>query len=78
MTQYTFEVLWIYYLLEEVGLNPISPTKLWCDNQAVLHIDSNLVYYKTTKHIEIDSLHPEKDSRKLYIYWLCEDSRTTW
>ena len=28
--------------------------KLWCDNQVVIHIASNSVYYERTKHIKVD------------------------
>ncbi|EOX92755.1 Cysteine-rich RLK (RECEPTOR-like protein kinase) 8 [Theobroma cacao] len=46
--------IWMYQLLSEVGPKSFLPTKLWCDNQAALHIASNPVFHERTKHIEID------------------------
>ncbi|EOX92630.1 Uncharacterized protein TCM_001548 [Theobroma cacao] len=54
MAQTVCEVVWMYQLLSEVGLKSSLPEKLWCDNQAALHIASNPVFHERTKHIEID------------------------
>ena len=54
MAQSVCEIMWIYQLLNEVGLKSSLPAKLWCDNQAALHIASNPVFHERTKHIEID------------------------
>ncbi len=32
MAQSTCEIMWIHYLLTEVGLKSSLPAKLWCDN----------------------------------------------
>ncbi|XP_043721119.1 uncharacterized mitochondrial protein AtMg00810-like [Telopea speciosissima] len=50
----TCELIWLTYLLRDIGLphRPLVP--LYCDNQAALHIAANLVFYERTKHIEID------------------------
>ncbi|XP_049382865.1 uncharacterized mitochondrial protein AtMg00810-like [Solanum stenotomum] len=37
MVKSTSELLWIHHLLVEIGLNPLSPAKLLCDNKAALY-----------------------------------------
>ena len=54
MTQSVYEIMWLHQLLMEVGIKTVVQAKLWCDNQAALHIASNPVFHERTKHIEID------------------------
>ena len=54
MTQFVCKIMWIHQLLMEVCIKTSIPVKLWCDNQAVMHIASNSVFHERTKHIEID------------------------
>ena len=54
MAQSVCEIIWLHQLLIEVDIKTVVPTKLWCDNQAALHIASNPVFHERTKHIEID------------------------
>ncbi|RVW51460.1 Retrovirus-related Pol polyprotein from transposon TNT 1-94 [Vitis vinifera] len=49
MTQATCEIIWIHQLLCEVRMKCTMPAKLWCDNQAALHIAANAVYHERTK-----------------------------
>ena len=48
------EILWMRWLLNELDINPTSPTPLFCDNQAARHIANNPVFHERTKHVEID------------------------
>ena len=46
--------MWLHQLLAQVGIKTSVLAKLWCDNQAALHIASNHVFHERIKHIEID------------------------
>jgi len=52
-THSTCKIMWIHYLLTEIGLKHSTPSKLWCDNQVALHIACP-AYHERTKHIEVD------------------------
>ena len=50
----TYELLWLRWFLKDLGVSISSVTPLYCDNQSVIHIAYNDVFYGQTKHIEID------------------------
>jgi hypothetical protein len=55
MTAATSEIIWLKLLLRELGHNlDDKPTKLFCDNQAAIHIVTNLMFHQRTKYIEVD------------------------
>ncbi|CAH9114360.1 unnamed protein product, partial [Cuscuta europaea] len=54
MAQSACEIIWINHLLSEIGLKTPMPAKLWCDNQAAIHIANNPVFHERTKRIEVD------------------------
>ena len=50
----TSELLWLQWLLKDLGMSTSSATPLYCDNQSAIHIAHNDVFHVRTKHIEID------------------------
>uniref|UniRef100_A0A251TBB6 Putative ribonuclease H-like domain, Reverse transcriptase, RNA-dependent DNA polymerase n=1 Tax=Helianthus annuus TaxID=4232 RepID=A0A251TBB6_HELAN len=50
----TGELIWLRWLLQELGVSQTSPTTLFCDNQAARHIANNPVFHERTKHVEMD------------------------
>ena len=54
MTLATCELIWLKHLLQELIFGKDEQMKLICDNQAALHISSNLVFHERTKYIEVD------------------------
>ena len=54
LTDTTSELLWLRWLLKDLGVSTSSATPLYCDNQSAIHITHNDVFHERTKHIEID------------------------
>ena len=47
-------MLWLQWLLQDLGVPVTSPIKVFCDNQSAIQIAHNDVFHERTKHIEID------------------------
>ena len=50
----TSELLWLRWLLKNLGVSTSCATPLYCDNQNAIHIAHNDVFHEQTKHIEIN------------------------
>ncbi|GKA46037.1 uncharacterized mitochondrial protein-like protein [Tanacetum coccineum] len=50
----TSEVVWLRWLLADMGVHITSPTPLYCDNRSAIQIARNTIFHERTKHIEID------------------------
>nr|GEX09045.1 copia protein [Tanacetum cinerariifolium] len=54
MATTTCELKWLIGLLNSLGVAYPEPMRLFCDNQAALHIATNPVFHERTKHVEVD------------------------
>ena len=54
MAATTSEMVWLCQLLHDFCIEAPNPALLFCDNQAAIHVASNLIFYERTKHIEIN------------------------
>ena len=50
----TCEIVWLRWLLADMGVTLNCPTPLHCDNKSAIQIARNSVFHERTKHIEID------------------------
>ena len=50
----TAELIWLRWLLQDLGIDCSAATQLHCDNQSAIQIAHNDVFHERTKHIEID------------------------
>ena len=50
----TTELIWLRWLLQDLGVDCSTTTKLHCDNRSAIQIAYNDVFHERTKHIEIE------------------------
>ncbi|KAL5577100.1 hypothetical protein UlMin_018799 [Ulmus minor] len=54
MASTTKEIVWLRWLLADMGVSLSHPTPMYCDNKSAIQIAHNSVFHERTKHIEID------------------------
>ena len=54
MASTTTEIVWLRWLLADMGVYLSDPTPMYCDNKSAIQIAHNTVFHERTKHIEID------------------------
>uniref|UniRef100_A0A2N9F156 Reverse transcriptase Ty1/copia-type domain-containing protein n=1 Tax=Fagus sylvatica TaxID=28930 RepID=A0A2N9F156_FAGSY len=50
----TSKLLWLRWLLQDLGLSTSSVTPIYCDNRSAIQIARNDVFHEQTKHININ------------------------
>ncbi len=54
MADLTCELTWLKRLHEDFGVKIHIPARVFCENQAAIHISQNPVFHERIKHIELD------------------------
>jgi hypothetical protein len=54
MASTTKKIVWLHWLLADIGVSFSYPTPMYCDNQSSIQIAHNSVFHGRTKQIEID------------------------
>ena len=54
LTDTTFELIRLRWLLKDLGVSTSFATSLYCDNQNAIHITHSDVFHERTKRIEIN------------------------
>jgi hypothetical protein len=73
----TSELLWLCWLLSDMGVSPSGCSPIHCDNRSASQIAHNDVFHERTKHIEIDchffKHHLQDDT--LHLHSVCSEDQ---
>jgi hypothetical protein len=47
------EMIWLQYLLRDLGMSKYAPTILYCDNQGAISLAKNPTHHAKTKHVDV-------------------------
>ena len=54
MTSTTSEIVWLRWLLIDMGISLSCPIPMYCDNKSAIQIAHNSIFHERTKHNEVD------------------------
>jgi len=54
LTDETFEVIWLQYLLLDLHITPPFVPMIWCDNLSATYLFMKPIFHAHTKHFEVD------------------------
>ncbi|GJR09126.1 retrovirus-related pol polyprotein from transposon TNT 1-94 [Tanacetum coccineum] len=66
----TSEIVWLRWLLSDMGVRISHSTPLYCDNRSAIQIARNSVFHERTKHIELDCHFTRHHLQGLSLYRL--------